>query len=908
MNTLQEFTTQIFRCLQTFTIYDPFIAARYADTIEDITGNRPADADNPYFYHLQGKMFNDPELPEFNDEVITIPSLDPEDPNDATHQALYHVQNPDGSYSSNIVLTRDAINAHPVTKMQYLGDMKRISMLIDRHILSSDYIKNCFYGIDITFNYVGNVDFKPFELLNYGSDILEPYEEDSIIDEVRVFLEQVRNRWVVSNYMQLELYAHDVFNSILWTVLPIVMIKKRIDNLHTARIHSSLLWEYLIGCGLGDYRDVLTRDQQLFLYKNIKYLLYNRGTSKTLRILADNLLSPYSISLNEKRLLSSMQIGPEYTVGKPLVVRRNILDTTSVDNKLNFEQYADAYGAEAQVGLEPGYGPELLQEQEDKLKYATLSSMPTKLLEFNAELCYDISVLEFIRFAIETSMYLTINNKLTYNASILFLGTELIVLSMKEAFALLMYAFWMSEAPVFTLTDKNRDSLIGKLVLVKNSRVLLTEKNIDAYMDSIITVIGPITIPSKIGFMRPYKFNPDLSNNEFIKDDVHYTYEEIFGSDILQNRDSFQSTVSSKEDLLDQLNTLFDRRISDIHKLNSNMTTTTHYAMDFLYNKLLYREVVDDIALVDATGLNTIEVDGKTYIDYEEWFSKDAGLMALMHHLDNSSKMHSDYEELAKLIIDEIVKVSDSKYGKYQTLTNLQFKAMRKLFIQLCSYDVVFLDTYSEIMDPVYIPQIVSEDTNTVHVSESANGFASVKLLVGDGVETSDPDPSMIDIAHTDRTGLVTADTSHDYKLLEDIDVTPESTSVDIVGGDVDEFSGDAVELTISSIKTSDRSPIVGVDKSDNLDISINMDTIDTTSRKVVANESLVVSVGFPKEIESITVIGDNGGLNLPPSSRVDPMSVNTGIKHGVRTFTRVGANANASISAASIIFDNFIH
>ena len=904
MNTLQEFTSQIFRFMQTCTIYDPFIATRYADTIEDLTGDRPADINNPYYLHLEGKMFNDQNIPELRDEQIIIPSLDPEENVGIEHLDNYHVKNQDG-YSSSIILTRDSIDAHPVTKFQYLSDFKRITMLLDRHLLSSDYIKNCFFTTDLTYDHNGNVDIKPFTLLSYGTGILESNEEDSIISEIQMFLEQIRKRWIVDNYLRLELYAHDVFNAVLWTLLHIIVIKKRVDNLHTANVHSELLWEYLMGCGLGDYRDVLNRDQQLFLYKNIKYLLYNRGTSKTLKILADKLLSPYYISLNEKRLLASTNNCTDHTVSTPIVVRKNILDDKSVDNQLDFEQYSDVYGAEILAGLEPDFGPELLAEQEHKLKYASLTTMPTKLLEFNAELSYDLSVMEYIRFAIETTMYLALNDKFNYGVSILFSGTEMINLDIKGAFALLMYAFWMSEAPIFTLTDKNKTHFIGKRVLVGNNRITLTNENVDDYLDSIVTLIGPVTIPRKFGFMRPYKFNPDLSNNIFVKDDVEYSYESILGDDILQNRDTFQDTVYDKDEYLNKLDTLFARRVSDLHIVNSSMTTTVHYAMDALYRKLLYRGVATEIDLVDPNSVQTLAIDNVEYIRYEDWFSTSTALTTLMRHLDSSPKMQEDYEKLARTIIDEIVVLSNSQYGRYETLSTSQFKAMRKLFIQLCSYDVVFLDTYTEVMDPMYIPQIVSEDIDTVHITERAKGSTTTKVLVSDQGTIDDPNPIITNTISTDRTGLVTEDTFHDYEQMGIMNITPKSELVPLTDGQVADKSVDVINLNSCRLETHSTNIGIGGTIGDSIDI--NTENISVT--KVVdpcndQTEVIDVAIGFPEKYTYVTVLGELIGLDVPTGGRTKPIDINTGTMVGYNDLSRTGSSKKVIPSGSSIIYN----
>jgi hypothetical protein len=106
-----------------------------------------------------------------------------------------------------------------------------------------------------------------------------------------------RVRWDVREFSYEEYYPITQWAA-LWATLPVVIIGQRVANLKTSSTHSSHIWEYLTSNGLGDYRSVLTRDQELFLYKNIQYIIKNRGKDGTLSILADHLLNTLKATQN----------------------------------------------------------------------------------------------------------------------------------------------------------------------------------------------------------------------------------------------------------------------------------------------------------------------------------------------------------------------------------------------------------------------------------------------------------------------------------------------------------------------------------------------------------------------------------------------------------------------------------
>lgn len=137
--------------------------------------------------------------------------------------------------------------------------------------------------------------------LNSDLSILEEGERASLYECMVETLLYIKTRWSVSEFVYEDLYsvAHQ---SVIWNMLFLALNVQRIKNIKTYAAHSYHIWEYLKSHGFDNYKDVLTRQQTLFLYKNLRYLLKHKGTEKVLELLSYVLLNPWNIRLHNKIL------------------------------------------------------------------------------------------------------------------------------------------------------------------------------------------------------------------------------------------------------------------------------------------------------------------------------------------------------------------------------------------------------------------------------------------------------------------------------------------------------------------------------------------------------------------------------------------------------------------------------
>lgn len=145
------------------------------------------------------------------------------------------------------------------------------------------------------------IEEENFAIVGYDSSVLENKERRSLLTAMNDLVTIVRTRWNVPEYAYEENYA-TVLWTMLWCILPIALIAQRYSNIKTPFAHSSHVWDYLISKGLESYKGYLNDDQTQFLYKNIGYILQNRGQQKVTNLLIDELLADAGLNIKCKTI------------------------------------------------------------------------------------------------------------------------------------------------------------------------------------------------------------------------------------------------------------------------------------------------------------------------------------------------------------------------------------------------------------------------------------------------------------------------------------------------------------------------------------------------------------------------------------------------------------------------------
>lgn len=222
-------------------------------------------------------------------------------------------------------------------------------------------------------------------LLAFDETLLEEWERNDIVHAVYEFLHYFKTRWMVHEFTGEDLYGPALWAT-LWYNLIQVIHTKRIQNVRTPRVHSYHIWEYLRSMGLGSYEYWLTREQALYLYNNLRYLIENRGKTRTFKQISDNLLEPNGVEALTRLMLTDTSDAVEDCRKDPQFV------AVSIGGDVKPRQYfrpeyntlSDILERENISDLEPlDHQPSIRDEQEEILTHTPWTKHYTKLVEFD---------------------------------------------------------------------------------------------------------------------------------------------------------------------------------------------------------------------------------------------------------------------------------------------------------------------------------------------------------------------------------------------------------------------------------------------------------------------------------------------------------------------------------------------
>ena len=702
------FLREIYDFLRTVTILNKAFAVAAA---RDEAARRKVDSiepyQNPYYLHLLGLYVD-------GDEKIYIKSMDFAD--------------------TTILFDNDILRDHPKTKFGYTIPNRRYYELVSKYPQHVDLIKNILYPVALrplsptelemyategarfeaqiikTCDWLAGLD--NYTLLAYDATQLETTEFTTIIHAMQQYLQMIAYRWDVPQFDYENFYAM-VHWTIIWTTLPNVILLQRTKNLRTTTVHSKYIWEYLTSNGLSDYRSILTREQQLFLYKNMDYLIKTRGKDNTLTILADKLLRTHSIELRSKTLICNTTKLLETGHVTAEIISSNVNDSTSPtqDAMDGYENIYQIVQREHDDGLEPIFNTTLVSDQQFRFDHTTSNVLPTKLLELNKIKLYAAENERFIKFIFESMLYhqsLRVTNYLTVVRAA---DTEIdLQLTPGEVIALLAYSFTRSYEQFIHLTEENIDTYIGQTVITEDgTHINIEEYNKHLYLDIKVRYEEPTYIPAKANITQAVKNDlPDLSEAYIWLHGIQYGLCSFL--DVPQKYRDMPHRLSSIEspvDYMDALDAQFTEIMNDSLLLRNSVSTSYHLVLNEYYRHVRVGEEIE---------LNL----GIPFVKYKDWFATNPMLSEVINALDSSENPKASYAEFANLLLIEYVPIDTSGSTSFTIFSAEHFTLMKQLFIQLCSYNIAFLDTsrltYSYIKMPnLLVSDMTGRETDITH-------------------------------------------------------------------------------------------------------------------------------------------------------------------------------------------------
>ena len=612
--------------------------------------------------------------------------------------------------------TKEMLSSNPITASVYVVGSPYYDALCQKYPTQTDLIKSIVYPVDIQ----KAIDAPDFTLLGWGDGYLETTEQDAIIYELKKFIDYASTRWYFG-FLNYEAYYAWAFWGCLWQSLPNAIFAARLKYLHTSSTNSFHIWAYLESNGIGDYSDILTTQQALFLYRNLGYINQNRGKQSNLVILANNLLNSLGVGLVGKTIHMNTATKADTCAWTPEFVSTIVPSFNAQNLELIAPETMSEINQDLVIArLDVNNSVEYVSKQENIISLTPCNMLQTKLVEIQ-QLGIDHKygallntfILDTLVYAITSGLYIPIISIIDPTT------LTTIKLTGKEALVLYYYAVYRSnsEQPVNLPSiylpsvafrpDVTSDSIPTSYVFGYENDSIPEASVVDEityYLTEVYPTARSLTTESvnMIGFesgavrnninyylnnvyptARAVTTEPvNLIKFEVLVDSNEYLTRDYLNVDMLTGLGYPSTTITSPEAFANMTANLFLVLLRYVRysRIEGSMVSLNMF-LDYCKNNVL------------QTTPYTFTLD--TAINYKIW-ANNHNLTALLDKLDTSTDYVNDYSLLANAITTALVPEDNPIFKLYgytnEDMTNL-YDRLRDLFIQLCSYNIAFLDT-----------------------------------------------------------------------------------------------------------------------------------------------------------------------------------------------------------------------
>jgi len=538
-----------------------------------------------------------------------------------------------------ILFSPDVLEDHPRTKSVYMPGGLYYDRLCNTYPQQVDLIKSIVFPVpDIE----KAIDADNLTLLSYGNGYLEEWEQQPMIMDIENFLEIVKERWYF-DFLDDEPYFYLTFWGSLWTYLAMLIMSNRMEYINTPYVHSWHIWNYLKSKGLDDYSDVLDREKSMMLYQDIDYLKSNAGKQSNLIILANGLLNDFGVAIYGRKVVQEAETNADkYQLIPQLQAVRVPTSTEDITAEITSETVAAIQSAVFAKGLTDQNTAEAYAETERKLGDTTLNDFMTKFLEIRPIARNKVYADTLNVFLLETLITAVINDYYASPTIVTDTSTNVsLFLYPRELLALYHYAVQKS---------------LG---------------------------LTPVNIPNQVFLYKA--FNTTIGTPaKTIKhgDETIYLSTQLDVDAYLSDLE-YKTIIEYPADFSEMLTNLWLRFMDHLLTDQNTKIDKKHYILEYL-TTLCHTRRIEDVDLVAG------------FTDYETWLGS-SGIdltYSVLPQYDAQLDPSAAWGNLADSIMSALVPLTDTLnyFGNF-TLSDFGYTRLRQLFVQMCSYRVVFLES-----------------------------------------------------------------------------------------------------------------------------------------------------------------------------------------------------------------------
>lgn len=206
-----------------------------------------------------------------------------------------------------INFTKEALRIHRATAREYTYGSRYYNELLRRYPDQESLILGIINPVEIS----RAISAADGTILQYDKNLVEE-NEVNLIKKLEDWIKGFNVRWNVVDYSIVDDLYMAGFLGVMFSYIPSVILNLRLAACKTNEAHSFHIREYLTSNGkLEGYIDLLTKKQDLFLYRNLRYIHRNAGRASTFELLVKKILTDRGIPLAAYEMRHNLAQQPE---------------------------------------------------------------------------------------------------------------------------------------------------------------------------------------------------------------------------------------------------------------------------------------------------------------------------------------------------------------------------------------------------------------------------------------------------------------------------------------------------------------------------------------------------------------------------------------------------------------------
>jgi len=277
-----------------------------------------------------------------------------------------------------IVFNKDSLLLHLATNREYSKGGYWFNRLVERYPGQSTLIN----GILSPIPYSETIEAKDYKILRYNKKLVL-WNEDQLIKKLQLFVDSdvshsFKNDYITTDDLFLPLMIEKLHIDVMGAIHAI-----RLEDCFTRHTHEFFIWSHIDSFGdFSQYKASLSKEQTMWLFRNIAWIRNNPGQQYTFNKLMHNILTRASVPLAKFDMVESTETQLEDLTPTPLYRRMqmNLIDTygraaTFIDTEaMILKQQMEATENYDQTAT-------YLEDALVKGTYSLHSELPTKTLE-----------------------------------------------------------------------------------------------------------------------------------------------------------------------------------------------------------------------------------------------------------------------------------------------------------------------------------------------------------------------------------------------------------------------------------------------------------------------------------------------------------------------------------------------